>query len=355
MNRAARSLCALGAATSALLAPGTAAVAGTAVQASPPLLQSNWYFHRMVSDAPVAGLPDAEPSNVPVGDLPVASRDGNGTPSKLSIIAFDLPKSATGGSVSTFDVSMTVDSNATNVIPSDLKLSAELALRNWSNGKGGEQDTVNAPPADAASAVPGTMSSDGKTVVFHVAGIAQDWLDDANFGLELLPAKGYATPFQISFLGGKAVRASASFTPGSAPVAAAPPAGSSTTGTGASAPTSLSGTPSLGLPPGGPTVNVPTALTAPVAAPAAGASVPQVAAPTAATAAAIRPLQRISAAPTAGVLAVGVAALALLVLLSLTLGGEPPAAAARRSSRLTSVLQSRSRDAASGTPGIAVV
>lgn len=357
MDRAARALCALGTCAWMALAPATVAAAATGVPLSPQLLQSNWYYHRLVSDAPAAGLPDAEPSNVPDGDLPVASRDGNGTASKLTALAFDLPKDATGGSFSAFDVTMTIDPNAANVIPSDLKLEAAVALRNWPNSKGGTQDTVNAPPVDADTAVPAKVSSDGKTFVFHVATLAQQWVDDVNFGLELLPAKGYTTPFQVSFLGGKNVKATGSYTPATAGSSSIPTTTAPAAGTGAttgSAPTSVSGPPSLGVAPPTADLTGAPAASAPVVAGNPSATAPQVAAP-AAPAAAVRALKPISSRPSTGLVVVGVAALALLVLLSIILGGEPEGVAVRRPSRLTAVLQDRARRPEHGTRAVAVV
>jgi hypothetical protein len=336
------------------LAPATSAGAATGTSITPALLQSNWYYHRLVSDAPVAGAPDVEPSNVPDGDLPVASRDGNGTASKLTTLAFDLPKDAAGGSFSAFDVTMTIDPAATNVVPSDLKLQAAFALRNWPNGKGGDQDTLNAPPFDDKSVATATVNSAGTAFVFHVAPIAQQWADDVNYGLELLPAKGYTTPFQVSFLGGKNVKATATYTAG-APVTTTVPTTptQATTGGGTSLTTtpttSLAGAPSLGLAPD--TTAVAPALAPPVTA-APPATAPQLAAPAPASApaAASRPLRHISKLPGTGMVLVGVAVLALLALLSIILGGEPVGVVVRRPSRLSAVLQGRAPRPAAGTP-----
>lgn len=356
MRHARRSALALFVLGATCLLPATAAVAGSDVSAAPPVLQSNWYWHQVNGDAPVGGLPAApEPSGVPVGDLPVASRDGAGTSSKLPLIAFSLPKVPVGSSVTAFDVTLKVDANAQNVMSEVPKLVAEPALRNWPNGKGGEQDVPNAPPLESTLAVPGTASPDSTTWVFHLSGLAQGWLDDANFGFGIVPMKGYTTPFQVSFLGGKDVKATLTYAAatdvppasGSTGTGAAP--GAATAGGGGSGstpPLSLGGSTGVGGLTGssGTSTAVPPALAGPsLAGPSAAqpqVAGPQVAAVPAAAAAAFAP---VSSLPGVGLLVLGVGVLALLVLLSLTLGGQPGAVAVRRTSRLSSVLTDRVR------------
>lgn len=327
------------------LGPGGVAHAEGSVSASSALLQSNWYWHKAAADAPVAGLPDSpEPSGVPAGDLPVASTDGKGTPSKLSLLAMSLPTVPAGSTVSAFTLTLTIDSAADNVTTETPKLVAELALRGWANGPGGDTDVVNAPPLQAASAVAGKPSADGKSISFAIPAIAQSWVDDINVGLGIVPAKDYTTPFQISFLGGKDVHATMDYTP-AAPV---PPAAGGT-GATTSLPTSagsaegsvstapLSGAPSLGQLGSGPTG---TTGAAPVVVPPI-TSGPAGAQPTAPVATAFHPLAAVSGRPSSALLWAGAAVAALLVLLSLTLGGEPEAVAHRRTSRLDAELRTR--------------
>lgn len=331
-------------ASTAVLTCAAPALADTALTASPSVLQSNWYWHKLNADAPAAGVPDpGEPSNVPTGDLPIATRDNAGTPSKIPLIAFDLPTDAVGGTVSAFTVTLTIDPNATNVMPDTPKLVAALALRNWANGTGGTQDTVNAPPADRSSSVPGVISTDGKSVSFAIPALAQSWADDSNFGLEVLPAKGYTTPFQVSFLGGKDVKAAMAYTPAaptlpvSQPAQAAPPPAAGSSGT---APLTLSPDLGTGLSSG----------TAPLSSGTVPASGPQVApqvqpgTPAVAPASVVQTapsLQPVSSRPSAGLFWVAAAMAALLALVSLVLGGEPSAGQATSRSRLSAVLRQR--------------
>ena len=326
--------------------PTTAAYASGDQTASPALLQSNWYWHRVVADAPLAGVPDpGEPSNVPAGDLPVASRDGKGTPSKIPLIAFDLPALSPGSTVSGFTVTLTMDPNAQNLVPGTPFLVAALALRNWPNDVGGKQDTVNAPPVESTGLIAGKLSADGKSITFAIPAFAQSWVDDANFGLEVLPAKGYNDPFQISFLGGKDVKAAMTYSEGLAQPTA-PLTGS--TGTTPSGGNSGTAPLSTGTQPfsGGsvdsgtgfaPAPNVAVG-TAPASAPGLA---PQAAAPQTPAATSVRALREVSSRPAAGLIWTGAVLLGMLVLFSVILGGEPQAAAAAQRSRLSNVLRSR--------------
>lgn len=344
MRSAARSagrlLAVLGVVAATLGAPAPTAEATSDVQANPTLLQSNWYWHHLIADAPVVppvAVPN-EPSNVPDGDLPVASLDGKGERSKVFVVAFDLAGAGPGSSISAFTVTLTVDPNAHNITTENPKLAAGLALRNWANGTTGDSDTVNAPPVEGL--VDGVWSADGKTISFAVPQVAQAWVDDTNFGLEVVPAVGYTTPFQVSFSGGDKVKAAMTYTPavveppttpdtsgsnpgtglvgGSAP----PPVSSGPIGTGS---TGLSGPPSVG----GSSVPPPAIDTN------QGQPTPTTVVPAA------QALPSLSDRPTNLLFWSGVGFAALLVLLSLILGGEPQSAAATRSSRLTTVLRTR--------------
>ncbi|MFN2537840.1 MAG: hypothetical protein ABR549_06760 [Mycobacteriales bacterium] len=308
-------------------AVGVAAPAQAAAGVPAPLLQSNWYWHHLQADAPVAGLPELpEPSNVPAGDLPVASTDGKGTPSKLSFVAFSLPAGPV--TVDDFTLKLTVDPAATNVTTDTPKIAVALPTRTWLNGPGGEQDTSSAPSLHETTAVVGTPSADGKTFSFALPALAQEWLDDTNVGLAIVPAPGYTTPFQLSFLGGAKVAATIAVTPqtvieppSTAPVPeAAPP-------------------PSLGGSPGG-AVSPPVGNgSPPLVAGAQPQPAPQLGPVAPVTSQ--RALPEVSSRPTAALAWTGVLLAALLLLISVVLGGEPVAAAQSRS-RLQRVLRARS-------------
>ncbi|MCU1588633.1 MAG: hypothetical protein JWN31_2126 [Frankiales bacterium] len=301
---------------------------------SPPLLQSNWYWHKLVASAPVVVADPGEPSLVPAGDLPVSSQD-TGTPAKCSIVAFNLLGAREGSTIDKFSVTLTLDSSAVNLMLEAPQIDAGIAQRNWFNGPGGEADTTNAPPIESTQLVPGVWNAAGTAVTFTVNGLAQSWIDDANYGLEVVPHPGYTTPFQVSFLGGTNVKATMTYTPGSpvedpvvdqpvdsppAPVAEvpAPPA---VTGPLAG----VSGTPAV---PEVPSTGVPPSVSNP--------------APSTVTPAA-QALPEVSSRPSAALVWSGAALLALLVVMSLILGGEPQSASSARASRLTAVLRSRSR------------
>lgn len=343
-----------------LLGAGSWAAVGNAAGdgvVSVPLSRASWYWHPVSADAPAAGVP-SEPSAVPKGDLPVASRDGKGTPSKLTLLGFALPADSADGTVSAFDLTLTIDPSATNVVPSDLKVVVAPAQRDWLDGGTGQQDVSNAPPVDDTAVVDGTLTPDGKAVLFHASAVAQHWLSDVNYGLEVLPKPGYATPFQVSFLGRKSVTASMSYSPGGPTGTGAAPGGP-----GSSSPGSLGGTsPSTagGAAPAGSTSLIPLLLgSAPSDAssgtasllPGLPATAPSVAGPQAAPAPAVapatvaaaeaRPLAVISGSPPGGLIVTGGLLLGLLVLVSLLLGSDPEVSSVTEQPGLPSVLRHR--------------
>lgn len=337
-RRATQLAAALAVAAAAAAGPAASPAQAAAEQhVSPTLLQSNWYWHKLVNELPLAVADPGEPSLVPDGDLPVASHDGMGTPAKDLIVAFNLGGAGEGSTIDKFSVTLTVDGTATNVMLEAPQLVAGVGQRNWFNGPGGEADTVNAPPVDSTRLVPGVWASDGKSVTFVVNGLAQSWIDDANFGLEVLPQANYATPFQVSFLGGSAVKATMTYTPGSPvaePVVNEPPvtapenSGTSTAPEIPAGPvdggSGLSGTP--------PETGSPTVPPPAVDQPAPTTVVP-----------AAQALPEVSSRPSTALFWSAGALLLLLVVMSLILGGEPQAASAARASRLTTVLRARSR------------
>jgi hypothetical protein len=332
---AGRLMAALGVVAATVSAPASSVHAATDLTTSPTLLQSNWYWHHVDKDAPVVPpveLP-TEPSNVPDGDLPVASLDGKGSYSKVSTLAFDISAASPGSLVSAFNVTLTVDTGATNLKSENPKISAGLALRNWANGAG-ESDTVNAPPVEGL--VDGVWAADGMTVSFAVPQAAQAWVDDSNFGLEVVPAKDYTTPFQVSFLGGSKVKATMTYSPPPPEVqqpdgsTGAVDAGHGLVG-GSPAPPVVSGPTEPGFT-GNPSVS---------SGPPPAVDPGQVGTPPTTVVPAAQSLPDVSSRPSAGLFWAGVGVVALLVVLSLVLGGQPQSGASARASRLTTVLRER--------------
>lgn len=336
----ARLVAVLGVLAATVSAPVQVVEAATDLQTNPTLLQSTWYWHHVIADAPVVppvAVPN-EPSNVPDGDLPVASLDGKGAHSKVSLVAFDLSAAGPGSLVSAFTVTFTVDSAAHNVKSENPKLAAGLALRNWAPGNG-EADPVNAPPVEGLIA--GVWSADGTSVSFAVPQVAQAWVDDSNFGLEVVPAEGYTTPFQVSFLGGAKVKAAMTYTPATEPIdTTGEPVTDPGTGIvgGAPAPPPVASTPI-----GSGFVGGPPVAPAPQPAVDTGQTTP----PTTTFVPAAKSLAPLSSRPSGELFWAGVGLLALLVLLSMVLGGQPQSTATARASRLTTVLRGRRSGSAS--------
>ena len=214
-----------------LLGPVTAAQAAGTQSVKPAVLQTAWFWQTAAEQAnppvPPPATPPNEPSGVPKGDLGVAHTSADDTSSKFAVIAFQVGALKPGATVNSFKLSLTIDGSGTNVGSSPAPVVACLPTRLWSAGEG--QDIGNAPPTDCTNKAIAKVSGD--TYTFDIAGIAQDWVGDANVGVALVndPANTQA-PFQAVF-SAKSIKASMTYTP---PLTAPPPPAASTPGLGGS-------------------------------------------------------------------------------------------------------------------------
>jgi hypothetical protein len=269
--------------------------------------RSAWTWRHPV---PAPGLPVEEPSQVPAGDLAVASDgDPGGRPAKATYLRLDLTPLPAAAEVSALSLSLPVDTAAQSVVPDGVRLVACRLLADFTPGEG--TDPATAPKEDCAGAPEGRYDAAAGTWSFALATTAQQWALDrgSNHGVVVRPAPDYAlpdgVPFQIVFEGAAQVRAALSFTvPAPAPDVQAVTPPDATGGTAVAAPPSVplsAGSAPLGdlAPPAAPALAAP-----PAAAPAAAAVVP---------AAAARPRPTASATTSPGALA----ALGAAVLLHL--------------------------------------
>jgi hypothetical protein len=214
-----------------LLGPVTAAQAAGTQHSQPGVLQTAWFWQTAAEQVnpPVAppAAPPAEPSGVPKGDVAVANTSNDGSSSKMTALAFQVGALKTGATVSSFTLSLTIDSSGTNVNASSAPVVACLPTRLWPAKEGG--DYTDEPPTDCSTkSVPKVK---GDTYTFDLAAIAQEWVGGPNLGVALVnDPDNTQTPFQTVF-SVKSIKTSMTYTP---PVAAPPPPPASTPGLGGS-------------------------------------------------------------------------------------------------------------------------
>src|SRR4051794_25961618 len=319
----------------------TAADATGTQSTKPGVLQAAWFWQNAYEQAnpPVAAgpLPATEPSGVPEGDLAVAHTGNDATSSKMTVLAFDIGTIAPGSFVDKFTFSVTVDSDPQATNTPKPAVVACLPTRLWPATMGG--DVTDEPTVDCSTKV--APKVDGNTYTFQIPQIAQRWVDDQNLGVALVnDPDNTSAPFQVVFTGAKTVKATMSYTPGTA----TPPVSAPVTNTGSGTTSSVgsTGTSSSTSVPAPAVGNVPTL--GGVTTNADNAPPPQVAAPSAPQ------LKNVAKATAASSMPgrafwFGAAAFALLLLLmSVVLGAEQQPVGAGGASRLDRVLRGASGD-----------
>ena len=265
-----------------LLGPVTAAQAAGSQSAKPGVLQTAWFWQTASEQVnpPVAppAPPPTEPSGVPQGDVGVANTSTDGSSSKLAVLAFGVDQLKAGATVTSFTLSLDLDSAGTNVNSTAAPVVACLPTRLWPAQQG--SDISNAPPTDCSSKAVAKVK--GSTYTFDITDIAQQWVGADNLGVALInDPDNTQTPFQTVF-SVKSIKTSMTYTP---PVAAPPPPPASTPGLGGSGVGNGTGTTSgsaaggssagtaappgpVNLPPSGPTTaTTPSTGSAPQVAP----------------------------------------------------------------------------------------
>jgi hypothetical protein len=200
-------------------------------------------------------------------------------------------------------------------------------------------DYTDEPAVDCSTKVKPKVN--GSTFTFEISQLAQSWIDDQNLGVALVnDPDNTSTPFQVVFTGPKTVKATMSYTPGTA----TPPLTTPVTTTGGGTTSGLgSSMASSGSVPPAPVGNVPAVGGATTGAdtgqpPQVAPSSPQLKSVAKATAASSAPNRTFW---------IGAAAFALLLLLmSLVLGDQPQPAGAGGGSRLDRVLRGAGGDSA---------
>ncbi|MHB8681588.1 MAG: DNRLRE domain-containing protein [Acidimicrobiales bacterium] len=291
--------------------------------------QSTWYWREQVSNVQGTGVappvPLTDPS-VPSGDLAVSGPEVNGQPDKETYLEFDVSALPPGSTISSFVVTLPVDSSAQTALPTATPppIVACAPQGSWSGGQGG-QSFSGRPAEKCATDAPKFTSSDGgKSYKADITSIAQGWTSGGaiNFGVAVTddPANT-STAYQVVFGPAASIArltASVTYEPASS-AGGGVSSGDTTTGSTVFAGGSfLSGLPSVPVPTGSAATPTTTAPVAPTRSRALRSAAPAGA----------------GAVPPAGFWIVGLLLLAVLLASSLVLGDEPRPVMARARRRL---------------------
>jgi len=399
--RAAVLTVALGVAVPPLAAGVAHADGGTTVATA--VVASNWFYDD--PGAAAGGVtPVMTPTSVPAGSLGVGYRAvpagapaqaGTSEADKETFLEFNLAAVQKGARFTTFTVTVPVDmtdsSSALQVMTVPPALAACRSAGAFTPGKG-PSPYSSAPALDCSQEVPGAFDAGTGRYSFPVPAIAQQWLDDTNTGLAIVPDPKAPPPasFTLSLQPADKVTVSAIALPassgaapagtqqGTAPVAGGAPAAANpsaprrlptpTASARATAPPTRAAAASQGASPAAPVpapAPPPAGVDAPAVAavPLAAAVIPNVAPTESAAADAAAPVPVTQGAPVqaapallpAGDMAVVVkgpfgplawvlllvVGLVAVALLSLSLSAPPEGAAASGPSRLSRLLSAR--------------
>ncbi|MGN6473436.1 MAG: hypothetical protein ACTHK4_07280 [Mycobacteriales bacterium] len=257
----------------------SAAHAASSKTVTVPLNQASWYWRAQVGVIGSTGVapPQQVPNpSVPAGDLDVAGPEAPaaaGTPAgpvAETYLSYDMSSVPVGSTITSFVISLPVDSGGVNANASAASMVACLPKAAWSGGESAA--AYGGKPADACDVhSPKVAAADGgKRYTVDIAAIAQQWLkpNALNLGVAIRdnPANT-STAYQVVFGPASSlthVTASVTYVPpgqGAGPIVA--PGGST-----AVPPPPSASAPSVPVPPVA-TVPVPTGQPAQVATPPA--------------------------------------------------------------------------------------
>jgi hypothetical protein len=180
--------------------------ASSATEQRVALTQSTWYWKAQVSGVAVPGSPpETVPDpTVPANDLAVGGPEQNGQPPSETYVEFDTTALPLGATITSFVLTLPVDSKGTNAVPTGMAppIIACLPQESWSGGPGG-QPYAQKPADSCAANAPRLISKDkGKTYTADIASIAQQWLSSGgfNFGVAITDdPHNTSTAYQVVF------------------------------------------------------------------------------------------------------------------------------------------------------------
>jgi hypothetical protein len=344
----------------------TSAQSESAPQVS--LTQSTWFWQAEVAAGqgialPGSPAPTVPDPTVPSGDLAVSGPEEQGNAPKETYLEFDVSAIPPGSTITSFKISLPVDSSAQNLVPAGTvpAIVACAPQVTWS-GDPGPQPPNQKPTDHCDATAPKVTSTDnGKTYRVDVASIATGWVSPGgqNFGVAITNDPSNATTaYQVVFGPPSAIstlQATVIYVPPASDNSLGGAAGGLPASGNASTPSALSGSAapsaaaSAALVPISPTAGSPPET----------AAVPQAAPTTAGIPARIRPTRFAAAtsAPPVGFWVAGVllAALIAVCMLELRLPPEAPLGSSERGvGRLLSRLAAGEEGASLGGGGTEV-
>ena len=209
-----------------LTAAAVGALAGaTAEGGASSVLTSNWYFDDPGQSASAAGMAQT-PSMVPTGDFGVGYRNGATSPvaipatvqpseaDKITALNFTMTGIAAKSTISAFTFSTPVDitdaNSETEVTAAPPALVACLATRRFTPGTGPTNyEQLPDYTCVGGNKIPGVFNTTTMAYDFSAPVLAQEWTDDVNTGLVILPDPATANPttFTISLKGPASITA----------------------------------------------------------------------------------------------------------------------------------------------------
>ncbi|MCU1602921.1 MAG: hypothetical protein JWO22_3630, partial [Frankiales bacterium] len=198
-------------------------LAGTAHAgtSSPQVVKSAWYWAEKTAVTPVTTLPtlpDAAnaAADVPDGDLGVGYlTDQLTTRDKTAAVDFDLTSIPVGSQFSQFQVTVPLDTAATNVQGTPADISACENIDVFTDGAA-PQATDAAPPFASPTCVKGVLN-DASAYVFDLTAMANEWSQGTpDQGISIVPTLLATTdmrPFSIALKGKNAITVKAVWSP----------------------------------------------------------------------------------------------------------------------------------------------
>ncbi|MHB8437883.1 MAG: DNRLRE domain-containing protein [Acidimicrobiales bacterium] len=169
------------------------------------LTQSTYFWREQETNVGGSGVSPPSPvtdPTVPNGDVAVAGPEANGQPDKETYLEFDVSAIPAGSTVTSFVVTLPVDSSGQNFTPTATAppIIACLPQNSWSGNTGGQ--SFSGKPADtcATNAPKFTSNDGGKTYTADIASLAQSWIDGINTGVAVADdPSNTSTAYQVVF------------------------------------------------------------------------------------------------------------------------------------------------------------
>ena len=173
------------------------------------LTQSTWFWQAEVAAGQGIALPGSPPPTVPdptvpSGDLAVSGPEAQGNAPKETYLEFDVSAIPPGSTITSFKISLPVDSSAQNLVPAGTvpPIVACAPQVTWSGDPGPQPPSQKPTDHCDANAPKVTSTDNGKTYRVDVASIASGWVSAGgeNFGVAITDdPTNTTTAYQVVF------------------------------------------------------------------------------------------------------------------------------------------------------------